>query len=131
MKRLTLALTAAAAALFALPVADAVAWGASGHRTIGVAAMRGLPEDLPAFLRALRGLDTLRVQGLMTLAVLSDDERAVRACFRRLREWRDRLRQDGFEAVSRLSMGMSGDFEIAIEEGATDIRVGSALFGGR
>ena len=90
-----------------------------------------LPEDLPAFMRALNGMNSLRVQGLMTLAVNSDDEQAVRACFRSLRQWRDRLQQDGFESVSRLSMGMSGDFELAIEEGATEVRVGSALFGGR
>ncbi len=90
-----------------------------------------LPEDLPDFMRALQGMSSLQVKGLMTLAVLSDDEQAVRACFRKLRECRDRLQQSGFEAVSRLSMGMSGDFEIAIEEGATEVRVGSALFGGR
>lgn len=101
-------------------------------KTSGEASKSGLaPEELPAFLRALRGMETLRVQGLMTLAVLSDDEQAVRACFRSLRQWRDRLQQEGFDSVARLSMGMSGDFELAIEEGATEIRVGSALFGGR
>lgn len=89
------------------------------------------PEALPEFMRALRGMSSLRVQGLMTLAVLSEDPQAVRACFANLRQWRDRLQQDGFESVSRLSMGMSGDFELAIEEGATEVRVGSALFGGR
>jgi pyridoxal phosphate enzyme (YggS family) len=89
------------------------------------------PQELPAFMQALRGMSSLRVQGLMTLAVLSEDEQAVRACFRDLRLWRDRLRQAGFESVTRLSMGMSSDFEIAIEEGATEIRVGSALFGQR
>lgn len=101
-------------------------------KTSGEPAKSGLdPEELPAFMRAVSGMGSLRVRGLMTLAVLSDDEQAVRACFRTLRQWRDRLREEGFESVSRLSMGMSGDFEIAIEEGATEVRVGSALFGGR
>lgn len=101
-------------------------------KTSGEDSKSGLaPEELPAFMQAVRGMETLRVQGLMTLAVLSEDEQAVRACFRGLRVWRDRLREAGYESVSRLSMGMSGDFEIAIEEGATEVRVGSALFGGR
>ncbi|SAI50971.1 Predicted enzyme with a TIM-barrel fold [Bordetella ansorpii] len=92
------------------------------------------PNELPALLRAVaRDCPALRVQGLMTLAVNSDDPRAVRACFARLRQLRDQLRGDGIEGVSldRLSMGMSGDFELAIEEGSTEIRIGSALFGAR
>ena len=92
------------------------------------------PGELPTLLRAVaRGCPALRVQGLMTLAVNSDDPTAVRACFARLRQLRDRLRGEGIEGVSldRLSMGMSGDFELAIEEGSTEIRVGSALFGAR
>jgi uncharacterized pyridoxal phosphate-containing UPF0001 family protein len=67
----------------------------------------------------------------MTMAVNSDDEQAVRACFRQLRAWRDRLRDEGVEGLARLSMGMSGDFELAIEEGSTEVRIGSALFGQR
>jgi pyridoxal phosphate enzyme (YggS family) len=92
------------------------------------------PAELPAFLRALaRDYASLRVRGLMTLAVNSGDAQAVRACFRSLREWRDRLRDEAIDGVdlSRLSMGMSGDFELAIQEGSTEIRVGSALFGAR
>ncbi len=89
------------------------------------------PEDLPAFMQALRSLDTLRVRGLMTMAVNSPDPQAVRACFRQLRQWRDRLQELGHEQVQRLSMGMSGDFELAIQEGSTEVRVGSALFGAR
>ncbi|WP_394063345.1 YggS family pyridoxal phosphate-dependent enzyme [Alcaligenes sp. WGS1538] len=89
------------------------------------------PEDLPAFMQALRSLDTLRVRGLMTMAVNSPDPQAVRACFRLLRQWRDRLQELGHEQVQRLSMGMSGDFELAIQEGSTEVRVGSALFGAR
>jgi pyridoxal phosphate enzyme (YggS family) len=89
------------------------------------------PEALPAFLKQVAGLDTLRVRGLMTMAVNSSDEQAVRACFHQLREWRDRLRGEGVDNLARLSMGMSGDFELAIEEGSTEVRIGSALFGQR
>ncbi|GAB2902804.1 YggS family pyridoxal phosphate-dependent enzyme [Paralcaligenes sp. KSB-10] len=92
----------------------------------------GLPaEELPEFLKQLAAFDCLRVRGLMTLAVNSADEMAVRMCFRTLRLWRDRLRADGAAGLTRLSMGMSGDFEWAIEEGSTEIRVGSAIFGHR
>jgi hypothetical protein len=89
------------------------------------------PGELQAFLRAVaRDCASLRVHGLMTMAVNSDDELAVRACFRTLRELRDRARQDGM-ALDRLSMGMSGDFELAILEGSTEVRIGSAIFGAR
>ena len=91
------------------------------------------PELLEGFLRELAELPTLRVKGLMTMAILSEDTQAVRACFVKLRVLRDQMQALGIEGVSldRLSMGMSGDFEIAIEEGSTEIRVGSALFGSR
>ncbi|RAO75454.1 YggS family pyridoxal phosphate-dependent enzyme [Dyella jiangningensis] len=88
------------------------------------------PADLPAFLEALRAYDTLRVRGLMTMAVQSDDPEAVRACFRRLRELRDAAEMQGHE-LPRLSMGMSGDFSLAIAEGATEVRIGTAIFGRR
>jgi hypothetical protein len=72
------------------------------------------------------------MRGLMTIAPWGVSEAETRACFRSLREWRDRWAT----AYSRLSfdvlsMGMSGDFHLAIEEGATRIRVGTALFGAR
>lgn len=89
------------------------------------------PEQLPGFLRQLGPMHTLRVRGLMTLALWSPDEVAVRACFRRMRELRERLRQalpPGMR-METLSMGMSGDFEWAVEEGATEVRIGQALFG--
>ncbi|MBC9905153.1 MULTISPECIES: YggS family pyridoxal phosphate-dependent enzyme [Achromobacter] len=92
------------------------------------------PADVAAFLRRIAAdFPTLRVQGLMTLAVNSPDPAEVRACFRTLRELRDRLRQENLPGVSldRLSMGMSGDFELAIEEGSTEVRIGSAIFGAR
>ncbi|OZI15717.1 YggS family pyridoxal phosphate enzyme [Bordetella genomosp. 7] len=92
------------------------------------------PEEAPAFLRTLASeCPALRVRGLMTMAVQSDDAQAVRACFRALRMLQEQLRQEAISGVEldRLSMGMSGDFEIAIEEGATEVRIGSAIFGAR
>lgn len=88
------------------------------------------PAELPAFLDALDGLATLRVSGLMTMAVNSDDPDAVRACFRQLRGLRDQAAARG-RALPRLSMGMSGDFAQAIAEGATEVRIGTAIFGRR
>jgi uncharacterized pyridoxal phosphate-containing UPF0001 family protein len=69
----------------------------------------------------------------MTLALLSAEAGRVRQCFVPLRELRERLRQDAPVGIGldELSMGMSGDFEIAIEEGATVVRVGQAIFGAR
>jgi pyridoxal phosphate enzyme (YggS family) len=89
-----------------------------------------LPEALPAFLEQLRAFGSLRVRGLMTLAEASDDEAVIRQCFRTLRGCRDAARQAGHD-LDRLSMGMSGDFALAIAEGSTEVRVGSALFGAR
>lgn len=88
------------------------------------------PDELPAFLDRLRDYDTLRVRGLMTLAVQSDEPTAVRACFRQLRELREQAAARG-HALPRLSMGMSGDFPLAIAEGATEVRIGTAIFGRR
>ena len=92
------------------------------------------PAQLPDFLRTVaRDFPALRIRGLMTMAVNSDDAQAVRACFRLLRTLRDQARQAGIDGIEldRLSMGMSGDFELAIEEGSTEVRIGSALFGAR
>jgi len=102
--------------------------------TSGEASKFGLaPEDVPAFVRELPAFPALRVRGLMTLALFSEDEARVRPCFVRLRELRERLRQEAPDGISmeELSMGMSGDFELAIAEGATTVRVGTALFGDR
>jgi pyridoxal phosphate enzyme (YggS family) len=91
----------------------------------------GLPPDqLPAFLDDLRHYDTLRVRGLMTLATHSDEPDEVRGCFRGLRELRDQSAARGHD-LPRLSMGMSGDFALAIAEGATEVRIGTAIFGSR
>jgi pyridoxal phosphate enzyme (YggS family) len=91
------------------------------------------PEDAPAFIQALPAFTTLRVRGLMTLALFSSEAGRVRKCFVRLRTLRDRLRQSAPASVAldELSMGMSGDFDIAVEEGATVVRLGQALFGAR
>jgi pyridoxal phosphate enzyme (YggS family) len=88
------------------------------------------PEQLPAFLDTLRDYDTLRVRGLMTLATQSTEAAEVRGCFRLLRELRDQAGTQGHD-LSRLSMGMTGDFPLAIAEGATEIRIGTAIFGQR
>lgn len=91
------------------------------------------PTGLIPFLKQLSSFQTLRVKGLMTMAILSEDESAVRRCFAQLRQLRDQARQEAISGIEldRLSMGMSGDFELAIEEGSTEIRVGSAIFGAR
>ena len=88
------------------------------------------PAELPAFLEQLRSHTNLRVRGLMTLAINSPDEAQVRACFSLLRELREQGVAQGHD-LERLSMGMSGDFALAIAEGATEVRIGSALFGTR
>ena len=89
------------------------------------------PNDAPALLAAGLEKKSLRVEGLMTIAPLSDDPSVARRTFANLREIRDRLSQDSGAALRELSMGMSGDLEAAIAEGSTVVRVGSALFGAR
>jgi pyridoxal phosphate enzyme (YggS family) len=91
------------------------------------------PSVAEALIKQLPQFSSLRVKGLMTLAVFSKDTELVRACFRRLVSLRDQLREVAPDGVSveELSMGMSGDFEAAIEEGSTVVRVGQAIFGAR
>lgn len=88
------------------------------------------PERLAGFLNEMQQFEQLNVVGLMTLALHTEDELQIRQCFRLLKKLLDKSRIN-YPKISRLSMGMSGDFEIAIEEGATDIRVGQAIFGQR
>ena len=83
------------------------------------------PEDLPALMEAIQGCANLRLLGLMTMPPWTDEGEQSRPYFARLR----RLAEDNH--LAHLSMGMSHDFEVAIEEGATIIRVGTALFGPR
>ncbi len=88
--------------------------------------------DLFALLDQLPDLPNLPLRGLMTIAPLDDNPEAARACFGRLRRLRDTLaHQHPRLDFSTLSMGMSGDFEVAIEEGSTLVRIGTALFGER
>ncbi|WP_131742879.1 YggS family pyridoxal phosphate-dependent enzyme [Actinomadura roseirufa] len=91
------------------------------------------PDEVPSFLARLPQYGALRVKGLMTLALFTSDIDRVRECFVLLRTIRDRARQDAPDGIGldELSMGMSGDFETAIEEGATVVRVGQAIFGAR
>lgn len=94
----------------------------------------GLPPDAAGpFLREIRAFSSLRVRGFMTLARLTPDIEEVSRCFRRLRAVRDRARESAPQGVAlqELSMGMSGDFEVAIAEGATIVRLGQAVFGKR
>jgi len=88
------------------------------------------PGGLEPLLDRIAALPRLRLDGLMTLAALSEDEGVQRAAFGRLRELRDRMRAAGHR-LPELSMGMSGDFPMAVEEGATMVRLGTLLFGER
>lgn len=83
------------------------------------------PADLPALVDTIHSLPNLRLTGLMTMPPWNEDPESARPYFRRLRELGQSL------SLSGLSMGMSHDFEVAIEEGSTCIRVGTALFGRR
>jgi pyridoxal phosphate enzyme (YggS family) len=89
------------------------------------------PEEVPRMAEGLLLLPRLEWRGLMTIAPMVEDPEDARPAFRRLRELRDQL-ADRFDwALPELSMGMSHDFEVAIEEGATQVRVGTAIFGRR
>jgi pyridoxal phosphate enzyme (YggS family) len=87
--------------------------------------------DLDALVNVVRGCFHLDLHGLMTVPPFAEDVEAVRPHFRKLRELRDALRTRTGLTLNVLSMGMSHDFEVAIEEGATEVRVGSAIFGAR
>jgi pyridoxal phosphate enzyme (YggS family) len=89
------------------------------------------PEELRAQFPTLSKLPHLRIRGLMTMAPYSDNPEDARPVFRTLRELRDELQSTYQHPLPELSMGMSGDFEPAIEEGATLVRVGSSIFGAR
>jgi len=93
-----------------------------------------LPTEAADFLaQIVEFCPRLHIKGLMTMAVNSEDENAVRACFKQLKDLQQQLKALNINGVSldRLSMGMSGDFTIAIEEGATEVRLGTAVFGYR
>jgi pyridoxal phosphate enzyme (YggS family) len=89
------------------------------------------PTALPSALESLLALPFLRISGLMTMAPYSENPEEARPFFARLRELRDQLSTETGHPLAELSMGMSGDFEQGIAEGATIVRVGSAIFGER
>jgi MAF protein len=89
------------------------------------------PESLASLLRELRSLDGLRIEGLMTIGAASAGCPAARAGFRELRELLEEVRARGLLEGDELSMGMSGDYDAAIAEGATLVRLGTAIFGPR
>jgi len=88
------------------------------------------PAEVPALAMSIAGMPHMRLEGLMTMAPLVDDPEKTRPVFRALRELLEELRVRGLPGTElrHLSMGMTQDFEIAIEEGATMVRVGTALF---
>jgi pyridoxal phosphate enzyme (YggS family) len=90
------------------------------------------PEELPALAGRLAALTHVRIHGLMTMAAYEEDPERCRPTFVLIRELRDRLRTEmgPSHPLEHLSMGMSNDFEVAVEEGATLVRIGTALFEG-
>jgi PLP dependent protein len=102
----------------------------------GEEAKSGIAPDAPELeeiLTAAPRWSHVRVRGLMTVPPFTDDPEGARPCFRRLRQLRDQLAARNLPAIAldQLSMGMSHDFEVAIEEGSTCVRVGTAIFGER
>ena len=92
----------------------------------------GVPEtELAHLISVVAALPGLDLRGLMTMPPYSDDPEGARPYFRRLRNLRDKLQESGYANVRELSMGMTHDFPVAIEEGATIVRIGTALFGPR
>jgi PLP dependent protein len=91
------------------------------------------PANLPDFLRRIATRGAVAVQGLMTMAPLADDPEAARPHFRRLKALADDMKKLQLPNIDmqHLSMGMSGDYEVAVEEGATLVRIGTAIFGAR
>ena len=89
------------------------------------------PDELRACLGGLLALPRMEILGLMTIPPAAPEAEAARPWFSKLRQLRDTLEHDHQVSLPGLSMGMSGDYEVAIEEGATHVRVGSAIFGSR
>ena len=89
------------------------------------------PQKVVDFARQLKPFDALEVRGRMTLALFTDDTSRIAQCFTVMRQVQQELRDATGQRWDELSMGMSGDFELAIEHGATCVRVGQAIFGNR
>lgn len=88
------------------------------------------PEEAESLCKQISLLENINVKGLMTIAKLTDDRDEIRRSFRTLKELFDKMKSD-FSDFKYLSMGMTNDFDIAIEEGANMLRIGSAIFGER
>ncbi len=103
--------------------------------TSGEQSKYGLPDEEKAvfgFMDHILQYDSIRPRGVMTIAPFVNDEQAIRQCFRTLYSWHERIASRyGLSDWDTVSMGMSGDFAIAIEEGSTEIRIGTQLFGPR
>lgn len=101
--------------------------------TSGEASKSGLePEEAENFLKELQSYQNLNTIGLMTIGTFSDNEKIIRSEFTLLRELKNQLNKSlGINSLTELSMGMSHDYLIAIEEGATILRIGTAIFGSR
>ena len=91
------------------------------------------PEEAISLVRQTAKYDTLKIYGLMTIGLFTKDEVKIRKCFKVLKEINDNIIKEGIDKVQMkyLSMGMSGDYQIAIEEGANMVRIGTAIFGVR
>ena len=100
--------------------------------TSGDESKKGFPPSLDDDFYSIFGLDSLKVDGLMTMGPLSQKEDETRSAFALLRKIKTKINnQLSFKPIKELSMGMSGDFQIGIEEGSTMIRLGTAIFGKR
>ncbi len=91
------------------------------------------PEEALDLIGKISELKYLQIKGLMTIGLFSDDQEAVRPCFKKLRELSEKIKKAQISGVemSVLSMGMTSDFELAIEEGSNMVRIGTAIFGPR
>lgn len=91
------------------------------------------PKDTLSFVKQISELSNLNLQGLMTIGKLTNDQDEIRACFRLLKELYEQVKIADIPNIEMkyLSMGMTSDFELAIEEGANIVRIGSAIFGSR
>ncbi|MEN2986185.1 MAG: YggS family pyridoxal phosphate-dependent enzyme [Thermodesulfovibrionaceae bacterium] len=88
-------------------------------------------EEVEKLIEVCLNLKNIKVEGLMTIPPYFENPEDVRPYFKKLRQIRDELNRKGYDFIKELSMGMSHDFEVAIEEGATMVRIGTALFGQR
>jgi pyridoxal phosphate enzyme (YggS family) len=89
------------------------------------------PHVAPQFVQEISSLAGIRVRGLMTIAIFAADPEVVRPCFIQLRRLKDEIEAKGIAQLELLSMGMTSDFEVAIEEGSNMVRIGTGIFGAR